>query len=209
MVWTSKLALLIVSIANFIHGAKMKKANFQTVAIHVGSEPDSRTGAVNVPISLATTFSQKGLGSLSGVDDANSLGKGYEYSRTGNPTRGAFERALAAVEHATHGIAFSSGLAATSSILQTLQHGDHAVCIDDVYGGTQRLFRRIATANMNMSFTFIDMSDPESIKKAITSKTKLVWVESPTNPTLKISDIAAIAKVVKSFGHESVINDQP
>jgi cystathionine gamma-lyase len=161
--------------------------HFATLACHVGSEPDAVTGAVTAPISLATTFAQKGLGNLYGVDAANSLGKGFEYSRTGNPTRGAFERALAAVEHGAYGIAFASGLAATTAITQILKQGDHVVCIDDVYGGTQRYFRMIAAPLCGMEFTFIDMSDISAVAAAITEKTKLIWIESPTNPTLKIT----------------------
>ena len=114
------------------------------------------TGAVVPPISLATTFAQHGLGKLSGLDNPNSFGKGYEYSRTGNPTRGAFERAIAAVENGAYGIAFSSGLASTAAIIQTLSTGDHVICIDDVYGGTQRLFRRIVAPGSNISFSFMD-----------------------------------------------------
>jgi len=181
------------------------KRKFATTVVHVGNEPDSVTGAVVPSISLATTFAQKGLGQLHGVDDPNSLGKGYEYSRTGNPTRGAFERAIAAVEQGRHGIAFASGLAATSAILQTLLSGDHVVCIDDVYGGTQRLFRRIAHPASNLDFTFLDMSDPMKVKAAITPKTKLIWLESPTNPTLKITDIRAIADVIKETGRQQDI----
>ncbi len=141
---------------------------------------------------------------MNGADEPNSFGKGFEYSRTGNPTRGAFERAMAAVEHGQFGLAFASGLSATSTIIQTLQSGDHVICIDDVYGGTQRLFRRVANPNANLSFAFLDMSDPILIKTAITSKTKLIWVESPTNPTLKISDIRAIADVVSSVGRDDL-----
>jgi len=129
----------------------------------------------------------------------NSFGRGYEYSRTGNPTRGAFERAIATVEFANHGLAFSSGQAATSAVLQTLHAGDHVVCIDDVYGGTQRLFRQVLTDHALLTFTFLDMSNPNDVEKAITEKTKLLWLESPTNPTLKITDIAAISEITKKF----------
>lgn len=179
-------------------------SNFATLVVHAGCEPDPQTGAVVPPISLATTFAQHGLGKLSGVDCANSYGKGFEYSRTGNPTRIAFERAMGAVEHGAHGIAFASGLAATNAIIQCLASGDHVVCIDDVYGGTQRLFRRIVSPGSNLSFTFTDMTDPESVRQAITPQTALVWVESPTNPTLKISDIRAIADIVRSQGRSNI-----
>lgn len=178
--------------------------HFATLAIHVGSEPDSSTGAVVVPISLATTYSQKGLGSLNGTQEANSFGKGFEYSRTGNPTRGAFERALAAVEHAKYGLAFASGLAATTAIIQTLNSGDHVICIDDVYGGTQRLFRRIVNPGSSLTFSFIDMSKPEEIIAAIQPNTKLVWIESPTNPTLKITDIRAVADALAKSPHGKI-----
>lgn len=184
--------------------ASVALPKFATVVVHAGNEPDPRTGAVVPPISLATTFAQKGLGQVNGVEDPNSFGKGYEYSRTGNPTRGAFERAIAAVEQGQYGIAFSSGLAATSAILQTLLSGDHVVCIDDVYGGTQRLFRRVAHPGSNLDFTFLDMSDPSKVKAAITPKTKLIWLESPTNPTLKITDIRAIADVIKETGRKDL-----
>ncbi|CAM6032103.1 unnamed protein product, partial [Sphagnum compactum] len=180
------------------------KRKFATTCVHVGSEPDSSTGAVVPPISLATTFAQKGLGSLNGVDESNSFGKGFEYSRTGNPTRGAFERAIAAVEYGKFGLAFSSGLAATNTILQSLRSGDHIVCIDDVYGGTQRLFRRVLAPHANLSFTFLDMSDPQTVADALTSKTKLIWVESPTNPTLKISDIKALAAVARAIDRQDL-----
>ncbi len=173
-------------------------SNFATLAVHVGSEPDPLTGAVVPPISLATTFSQNGLGNLYGKDYLNSHGKGFEYSRTGNPTRGAFERAIAAVEYAKYGIAFASGLAATTAIIQCLNSGDHVICIDDVYGGTQRFFRRIVSPGSNLQFTFTDMTDPNSVVNAIQPNTKIVWIESPTNPTLKITDILAVTQAVKN-----------
>ena len=156
------------------------------------------------PISLATTFAQNGLGRISGVDYANSHGRGFEYSRTGNPTRGAFERVIAACEHGKYGLAFSSGLAATSALIYALKSGDHVICIDDVYGGTQRFFRRIVSPGANLSFSFMDFSDPELIAAAITPKTALVWLESPTNPTLKVSDIRAIADVVRRQGRSDL-----
>ena len=170
---------------------------FATKAIHVGSEPEPTTGAVVAPISLATTYAQASLGSLAGVDDPNSVGKGYEYQRTGNPTRGAFERAMAAVENAKYGIAFSSGLGATTSIMMTLSSGDHVICIDDVYGGTQRMFRRVMEGQFGVKFTFMDLSDADAIVAAIRPETKMVWMESPTNPTLKVSDIRMVSDAVK------------
>jgi len=178
--------------------------HFATIACHIGSEPDPVTGAVVAPISLATTFAQKGLGELNGLDSENSLGKGFEYSRTGNPTRGAFERALAAVEHGRFGIAFASGLAATTAIIQTLKQGDHVVCIDDVYGGTQRYFRMIAAPLCGMTFTFIDMSDVSAIAAAITEKTRLIWIESPTNPTLKITVRDSQSLILETYDYLTI-----
>ena len=179
-------------------------SNFATLAIHVGSEPDPRTGAVVAPISLATTFAQPGLGVLQGREDSNSHGAGYEYSRTGNPTRGAFERALAAVERGKHGLAFASGLSATATLLHTLKTGDHVVCIDDVYGGTQRLFRQIVGPGAGIDFTFIDMSSPATVVAALTPATKFIWIETPTNPTLKITDIQAVSSAVRGSGRDDV-----
>lgn len=176
-----------------------------TIYIHSGpaqlttNEDDGRsnpTGAVVVPVTLATTFRQKTPGQPTAPDDPNSFGKGYEYSRTGNPTRGAFERAVAAAEQARYCVAFSSGSAATSAVLHCCaQQGDHVLCVDDVYGGTQRYFRRIAMPVMGVSFDFVDMSGSSTLP--FTDKTKLIWLETPSNPTLKITDIAKVAQEAK------------
>eukprot|EP01041_Mallomonas_annulata_P000928 gene927-1798_t len=174
--------------------------SFATVAVHAGSEPDGNSGAVTVPISLSTTFSQNALGMRNGVEDVNSFGKGYEYSRTGNPTRGAFERALAACEKGSYCCAFASGLAATSSILQTLKSGDHVICVDDVYGGTQRYFRQIVSPNTGITFSFINMENLDNIEAAVNENTKLIWVETPTNPLLKIIDIKKVSTLAKNKG---------
>jgi cystathionine beta-lyase/cystathionine gamma-synthase len=171
------------------------------------------SGAIVVPISLATTFQQSVPGVPVNVDDPNSFGKGYEYSRTGNPTRGAFERAIALAEHAQYAVAFASGSAATSAVIHsTVQHNDHIICVDDVYGGTQRYFRQIVTPVMGMKVDFCDMSDPSSLPWKTTTTmtsttgdntiqnvgdTKLVWLETPTNPTLKITDIHAMADEIR------------
>nr|CCA22287.1 unnamed protein product [Albugo laibachii Nc14] len=171
--------------------------NFGTIVIHAGQEPDASTGAVTVPISLATTFAQASPGVKKGLEDANSFGNGWEYSRTGNPTRGSFERAIAATERGQFAVAFSSGMAATTAIVHLLKQGDHVLCIDDVYGGTQRYFRKTAAPTYGMSFDFLDMSDPSALESRITEKTKMIWVESPTNPTLKITDIQAVAGISK------------
>jgi cystathionine gamma-lyase len=146
---------------------------------------------VVVPISLATTFGQSSPGIPTAVSDPNSFGKGYEYSRTGNPTRGAFERAMAAAEHAKYCVAFASGMAATSAVTHLLSHGDRVLCVDDVYGGTQRYFRRIASPQMGIRFDFLDFEHMPNTP--IPPDTKLLWLETPTNPTLKISDIQTVA----------------
>jgi cystathionine gamma-lyase len=145
------------------------------------------------PISLATTFRQSSPGVPTARDDPNSFGLGYEYSRTGNPTRGAFERAVAAAERAEYAVAYSSGSAATSAVVHAVVgHGEHVVCVDDVYGGTQRYFRRIVTPTMGIQIDFVDMSTTDVPVRA---NTKLIWLETPTNPTLKITDIAQMAGI--------------
>jgi cystathionine gamma-lyase len=159
-------------------------------------ESENPSGAVVVPISLATTFRQKTPGEATASDDPNSFGAGYEYSRTGNPTRGAFERAVATAEKAEYCVAFASGSAATSAVIHLLQHGDHVICVDDVYGGTQRYFRRIVTAQMGISIDFRDLSKGIPLE----SETKLVWLETPTNPTLKLTDIAFVAAKAREQG---------
>jgi cystathionine gamma-lyase len=130
-----------------------------------------------------------------------------QYSRTGNPTRAAFERAIATSEQGAYGLAFASGLGATVTILHTLKSGDHVICIDDVYGGTQRYFRRIATPTNAMEFDFVDFSVPGEFEKAIKPNTKLVWLETPTNPTLKITDIEAVARITKARGITLVVDN--
>ena len=156
--------------------SKSAKPGFTTIAIHAGQDPDPRTGAVTVPISLATTFVQESPG----------VHKGFEYARTGNPTRQAFEACIAAVENGKYGFAFASGSSATATILHLLDAGSHVISVDDVYGGTQRYFRRIASLANNLTFSFIDFNVEGEFEKTITDKTKLVWLETPTNPTLKV-----------------------
>ncbi|DBA02904.1 TPA: hypothetical protein N0F65_005931 [Lagenidium giganteum] len=170
---------------------------FGTTAIHAGQHPDAHTGAVAVPISLASTFAQKSPGLVYGKDQPNSFGNGWEYSRTGNPTRGAFERAIAACEKGKHAVAYSSGMAATTAVVHLLKQGDHVISIDDVYGGTQRYFRRTVNPTYGIDFDFVDMSDPAKIEAQIRPNTKMLWLETPTNPTLKVTDIAAVAEVAK------------
>jgi len=160
---------------------------FATKAIHAGQEPDPTTGAVMTPIYQTSTYAQKTPGDH----------KGYEYSRGTNPTRNALEKCLAALENAKHGLAFSSGLGATDAVMKLLMPGDEVITGDDLYGGSYRMFTKIF-ANFGIKFHFIDMSSPENILPYLTDKTKLVWIETPTNPTMKIVDIAAIANITKS-----------
>jgi cystathionine gamma-lyase len=160
---------------------------FATKAIHAGQEPDPTTGAVMTPIYQTSTYAQKTPGDH----------KGYEYSRGTNPTRNALEQCLAALENAKHGLAFSSGLGATDAVMKLLMPGDEVITGDDLYGGSYRMFTKIF-ANFGIKFHFIDMSDAENILPYITDKTKLVWIETPTNPTMKIVDIEAIATITKS-----------
>jgi cystathionine gamma-lyase len=149
---------------------------------------------VVVPISVATTFRQCAPGQATAIDDPNSLGRGYEYSRTGNPTRGAFERAMASAERSRYAIALASGSAATSAVVHLLRTGDSILCIDDVYGGTQRYFRKIVTPHMGIDVEFCDLDQDGIVLK---DTTKLIWLETPTNPTLKITDIRKVADMAQ------------
>src|SRR3989344_6749330 len=158
---------------------------FSTKTIHIGNEPNlDGSGDVAVPIHLSTTFARRTVGQPS---------QGYEYSRSGNPTRYALEKNLAALENGRYAYAFSSGLAAITNVLFLLQKGDHIISIDDVYGGTRRLFTRVFE-QFGLDFTFVDFSNGEQLKKYIKKNTKMIWLESPTNPTLKIVDIKSVTK---------------
>jgi len=155
---------------------------FSTRAIHAGQPPDEATGAVVVPIYQTSTYAQAAVGKH----------RGYEYSRTANPTRAALEQCIAALEGGNHGLAFGSGMAAEATIMQLLKPGDHTVAVDDLYGGTYRLFRQVLEP-MGLTFSFADGSDPKAVEKALTERTRLVWLESPTNPLLKLVDIQAVS----------------
>jgi len=157
---------------------------FATRAIHAGQAPDPATGAVVVPIYQTSTFAQDALGKH----------RGYEYSRTGNPTRAALEQCIAALEGGAHGLAFASGMAAEATVMQLLKPGDHTLAVDDLYGGSYRLFRRVLEP-MGLTFSFVDGSDLGAVEKAITARTRMVWIESPTNPLLKLVDINAVSKL--------------
>jgi cystathionine gamma-lyase len=168
-----------------------------TLAIHAGQEPDPLSGAVMTPIVLASTFAQDGPGVMKGP---------YDYSRAGNPTRTALEHCLAALEGATHGIAFGSGCAATSAVLMTLKSGDHVLVGDDVYGGTFRIFDKVLK-QFGLDATFLDMTDPAKVREAIRPTTRMIWLETPSNPMLKIFDIAAIASVAKAAGLTLIVDN--
>lgn len=159
---------------------------FETKAIHVGQDPDPATGAAVVPIYQTSTFVQEEVGKH----------KGYEYARTGNPTRTALEKALASLEGAKHGLAFASGMAAEDTVLRLLGSGDHVVLGDDVYGGTRRLFEKVLV-RFGLEFTSVDTTDPAAVRDAIRPETKLIWLETPTNPYLRIADIAAISEIAR------------
>ncbi len=170
--------------------------HFETRAIHVGQEPEPATGAVVVPIYQTSTFAQTDVGET----------KGYDYSRTQNPTRTALEECLASLEGGEYGLAFSSGMGAITTLLLLLRSGDHVVCCDDVYGGTYRLFRRVFE-QYGLRFTFVDMTDLAATAGAFRPNTRLVWLETPTNPLLKVIDIAAVADLAKKANVWSAVDN--
>ena len=164
---------------------------FSTKAIHAGNEPNLKAGGsgdVVIPIHLSTTFARKKVSRPTG---------GYEYSRSGNPTRNALEENLAALEGGTAAFAFSSGLAAIANILLLLKRGDHLISIDDVYGGTRRLFKQVFE-KFDLEFSFVNFVTGKDLQRHIQKNTKLIWIESPTNPLLKIVDIASVCGMAKS-----------
>jgi cystathionine gamma-lyase len=176
---------------------KKKGLGLGTLAIHGGQSPDPSTGAVMVPIYATSTYAQSSPG----------VHQGFEYSRTHNPTRFAWERCVAALEGGTRGFAFASGLAATATLLDLLDSGDHVVAMDDLYGGSYRLFERVRRRSAGLDFSFADLTDPAAFEAAITPKTKLVWVETPTNPLLKIVDLAAVSAIAKKHGLLMVVDN--
>lgn len=167
-----------------------------TLVIHAGQHPDPVSGAVMTPIVLSSTFAQDGPG----------LHKGYDYSRSGNPTRNTLEACAAALEGGAHGLAFASGCAATTSILHLLRPGDHVVCGDDVYGGTFRILDKVMKP-MGITATFVDMRDLDATAAAFRPETRLVWLETPSNPMLKVFDIAAVCAMAKARGAMSVVDN--
>ncbi|CAM2813509.1 cystathionine gamma-synthase [Skermania piniformis] len=168
---------------------QLRKPGFATVAVHAGSEPDARTGAVNPPIYASSTYAQDGVGELR---------SGYEYSRTGNPTRAALEANLAALESGSYARAFASGMAATDCALRAmLRPGDHLIIPNDAYGGTYRLIDKVL-APWGVEYTVVPMHDLAAVRDAVRPSTRLLWVETPTNPLLNIADIAAVAEIARA-----------
>ena len=163
---------------------------FGTRAIHAGQEPDPTTGAIMTPIYATSTYVQRSPGEH----------RGFEYSRTKNPTRLAYENCVAALEGGARGLAFASGLAATATLLELLDSGSHVIAGDDLYGGTVRLFERVRRRSAGLDFTFADLSDPAALENAIPSNTRLIWVETPSNPMLKLVDLEAVASFAKRRG---------
>jgi len=176
--------------------ASLSGLSLDTLAVHAGQPPDPVSGAVMTPIVLASTFAQDGPGNH----------KGFEYSRSGNPTRRALESCLAALEGGAHGFSFSSGLGATATLLHTLKPGDHVLCGDDVYGGTFRLLDKVMKP-LGINYTQVDMRDLAVVRGALRPETRLVWMETPTNPMLKIFDIAAVAEVARKAGAALVVDN--
>ncbi len=169
-----------------LHNFKHTTMKFATKAIHAGQEPDPTTGAVMTPIYQTSTYWQKSPGD----------NKGYEYSRGTNPTRKALENCLAALENAKFGLAFSSGMGATDAVMKLLSPGDEVITGNDLYGGSYRIFTKVF-ANYGIKFHFLDLSNPEIVREYANANTKLIWIETPTNPTMQVVDIQAIGKIAK------------
>jgi cystathionine beta-lyase/cystathionine gamma-synthase len=175
---------------------KNRQAGFATRAIHNGQEPDPLTGAVNMPIYLSSTYVQQGIGE----------NKGYEYSRVSNPTRDRLEENLASLEGGVAARVFGSGMAAINAIASLLKTGDHVVCGNDLYGGTPRLFNQVLT-NFGLEFSYVDTSDAENVERAIRKNTRVIYVETPTNPLMRLSDLSEISKLCRRKKVELVVDN--
>ena len=169
---------------------------FETRAIHAGQPPDPATGAVNVPVYLTSTYVQEGLGRH----------KGYEYSRTGNPTRTALEQCVASLEEGKYGLAFASGMAAETTLMYLFSPGDHILVADDVYGGTYRLFERVLKP-YGLQFSYVDMTDADSVREHLRDNTKAIWIETPSNPLMKLVDIAAVSSIAREHGARVIVDN--
>ena len=175
----------------------MDTKHFDTRAIHAGQHPDPSTGAVMTPIYATSTYRQSAPG----------VHQGYEYSRTQNPTRFAYEDCIASLESGKRGFAFASGMAAINNVIDLLDAGDHVIAMDDLYGGTFRLFDKVKTRTANLSFSFVDMGNVDNIKDAIQPNTRMIWVETPSNPMLKLADLRKIADVAKRHNLITVVDN--
>ena len=173
------------------------KKKFATRAIHAGQEPDPTTGAIMQPIYATSTYVQESPG----------VHKGYEYSRTQNPTRMAYERCVADLESGAHGFAFASGMAATGTILELVDSGSHIIAMDDLYGGTRRLFSGVRERSAGLNFSYVDLSDLDAAAQAFRDDTAMVWIETPTNPLLKLVDLKAIVELAKESGAIVVVDN--
>ena len=177
--------------------SKKKEQALGTRAIHAGQSPDPSTGAIMTPIYATSTYVQQSPG----------VHKGYEYSRTQNPTRMAYERCIASLEGGRHGYAFASGLAAVSTVLELLDSGSHVLAMDDLYGGTYRLFERVRRRSAGLDFTFLDLNDTTALKAALKPNTRMIWAETPTNPMLKLVDLAKVGVFAKKRGLILVVDN--
>lgn len=177
--------------------ADAKNMKFATRAIHGGQSPEPATGAVMPPIFTSSTYIQESPG----------VHKGFEYSRSHNPTRFAWERAVASLEGGKQGLAFASGMAATSTIMELLDSGDHVIAMDDLYGGTFRLFDKVRGRSAGLEFSYVDLADLSAVETAITPKTRMIWIETPSNPMLKLVDIAAVAAIAKQHNMIVVVDN--
>jgi cystathionine gamma-lyase len=171
-------------------GSSDKKRAFATRTIHAGQKPDPSTGAIIPPIYATSTYVQESPG----------VHQGYEYSRTQNPTRQAYERCIADLESGAHGFAFASGMAATGTILELIDSGSHVIAMDDLYGGTRRLFDGVRKDSAGLDFSFVDLTDLAAARDAISDRTRMIWVETPTNPLLKIVDLKSLASIAQEHG---------
>ncbi len=176
---------------------KDKQYAFATRSIHAGQEPDPSTGAIMQPIYATSTYVQSSPG----------VHQGYEYSRTQNPTRMAYERCVADLESGTQGFAFASGMAATGTLLELIDNGSHVLAMDDLYGGTRRLFTGVRERSAGLTFGYVDMTDLDAFEAAFTANTKMVWVETPSNPLLKVVDLEAVVEIAKLHGALIVVDN--
>jgi cystathionine gamma-lyase len=177
--------------------SKHRQNGLGTRAIHAGQQPDPSTGAIMTPIYATSTYVQQSPGKH----------KGYEYSRTQNPTRMAYERCVADLEGGVGGYAFGSGLAAAATVLDLLDSGSHVIAMDDLYGGSYRLFERVRRRSAGLDFTFIDLNDGEALKAALKPNTRMIWAETPTNPMLKLVDLSKVARFAKKHGLILVVDN--